>query len=88
MGQSEVVSPCRAALDNALAELGPATFGLDVVLGTQMCPAMFSVPAGMGGVCSVSFSEQGERRLPPVLGVTYLCSPQVCEPHLCGAQSS
>lgn len=87
MGLSEVVSPCRSALDNALAELGPATFGPDGVLGTQMCPDVLSTCWYGWGVCSVSFSEQGER-LSPVLWVTYLCSSQVCEPHLCGAQSS
>lgn len=51
---------CRAALDNALAELGPATLGPDVMSGTQTCPAMFLVPAGMGGVTVFSLSEQLE----------------------------
>lgn len=77
---------CGAACPySAPAELGPATLGPDVMLGPRKCPAVFSDlwvrSAGF------SFSEQGEG-LPPVFLVTYLHSPQVCEPHLGCAQSS
>lgn len=62
------MSPCRAARDNALAKLGPATLGPDVMSGTQTCPAMFLVPAGVGGVTVFSLSEQGREAPSHALG--------------------
>lgn len=86
-GQSEV-APFEelCVLQHSTAELGPAPPGPDVVLETQKCPAMSSDLLGWVGSAVFAFSEQGET--PSHVPVTSLRCPQVCEPHLCCAQSS